>query len=131
MIEAKAVQDFVAGPRVIGKAQRLLEPRAVAGLDVFIGGEDRALNLVEPALIVKERNGRVAAVLARDAELTAEVPVDAMRDVDLHLAVTLQLLDRELHDRGLAKVRPREIGDRHRIAAAFLLERIDSGADLD
>src|SRR4030088_2505542 len=112
MIEEKPVQCFVAGPRIVGKAQRLLKPRAVAGLDVLVRGQDRALNLVEPALIVKERDRRAAAVLARDAELAAEMLIDAMRDVDFHVAVMLQLIDCELDDCGLAETRPREIGNR-------------------
>ena len=52
------------------------------GRRIGAGGKRHALDLIEPLLIVEQRNRRMAAVLASDAQLAAVNPADAMGDED-------------------------------------------------
>ena len=49
--------------------------------------------------MVEQGNSRAATVPLEDAELAAEDPIDAMRNIDLHFTAFGQRLDRMLDDR--------------------------------
>src|SRR5258708_137731 len=92
---------------VVGEDERLLEPDGVGG---GIAGRQRlALDLVEPAFVIEHRDRGAAAVLAQDAQLAAEHPADASRDVDLDLAALGQRLDRVVDHRAFLEASARQV----------------------
>src|SRR5205814_3375003 len=76
---------FGAVRAAVGEGQRLLK---AGGLELATtpAGKRFALDLVKPAFVVEHRGCRVAAVAPHDAELTTVEPLDAVANVDFHLA---------------------------------------------
>src|SRR6266436_4253692 len=72
--------------------ERLLEANKIG---VVSAGKHFGLDLVEPPTMIEHCDRRAAAVLRKDAELTAVDLVDAVREVDLHLAAFRHRLDRK------------------------------------
>src|SRR6185295_14965022 len=77
--------------------ERLLELDKVA---VAAALKPRALDHVEAFIGEEYRGRRKAAVWPRDAQLPAIDPVDAVRDVELHLAAALRQLPHGLSENG-------------------------------
>jgi hypothetical protein len=67
----------------VREGERLLEAHGIAGR---IARRHLALDLVEPLLVIEQRDERISAVRTGDAELAAVIPVDPMLDIDLDLA---------------------------------------------
>ena len=91
----------------MGEAPRLLKPNRLVREEIGVRGKNGSLGLMEAMLVIEQSDTRPAAILAEEAELTAENPVDASGDVELEPRSSVPL-DRQIDPLPIAEVVRRE-----------------------